>query len=83
MKDASLAKDILLNSKKLQNLRLAKIYVNSDKSYHNRKEDQRLRKKKFDLSQLHPEHEIKTEKGKLYHNGTVVNTFDLNNQFFH
>ena len=81
MKNASLAKDILLNSKKLKNLRSAKLYVNSDKPY--RKEDQRLRKKKFDLSQLHPEHDIKIEKGKLYPNGIVVDTFNLNNQFFH
>ena len=54
-----------------------------DKPYHTRKEGNRLRKKKYDLSQTHPDDTFKIEKGKLYQNGTVIDKFDLNNQFFH
>ena len=55
------------------------------------KEGNHLRKKRgitygkrsYDLSQIHPDDLFKIEKGKLYQNGTVIDKFDLNNQFFH
>ena len=73
---------ILANSMKLKNLPHNKIFIKKDEPYHTRKENGRLRKKRYDLSQLHPLDEIKIEKGKLFHNRMVVDKFDLNNQIF-
>ena len=42
----------------------------------------RLRKKRYELSQANPNDDIKLQKGKLLHNATIVDKFDLNNQIF-
>ena len=82
-KDELLIKDIFDNSTKLKDFTSAKIFINTDKPYHTRKDGNRLRKKKYEFGQLHPDDDIKIEKGKLYHNGTIIDKFDLNNQFFY
>ena len=68
----------------MKNLVDTKIYIKYDEPYHSRKENNRLRKKRYDLSKDERYHNdvIKIEKGKLYHNGMVVDQFDLANQLF-
>ena len=81
--EVATAKKIIDKAKNLKRLDTAKIFINLDKPYHTRKEDHRLRKKKFNLIQKYPDDDIKLVKGKLFHNGSVVDKFDLNNQLFH
>ena len=73
---------ILDNAKKLKDLKPIEIFINRDQPYHSRKENNRLRKKKFDLVQQHGKENIKIAKGKLLHNDIVVDQFDLSNQLF-
>ena len=54
----------------------------NDEPYFTRKENVRLRKKRYDLAQANPTDTFKIEKGKLLHNGAIVDKFDLNNQIF-
>ena len=50
-KDDILVKETLSKSKKLKHLDFAAIFIIMDKPYHTRNEGNRLRKKKYDLSQ--------------------------------
>ena len=66
-------KEVLDNAKKLKDFNPAKIYINKDEPYNTRKENNRLRKKKANLVMQHGRNAgVKIEKGKLYHNNTVV-----------
>ena len=80
--DSKVVKHILGKAKLLKNFEAAKIYINYDEPYHSRKENNRLRKKKSDLSKTFKDDVIKIEKGKLYHNNMIVDQFDLSNQLF-
>ena len=70
-------KKIIEQAKLLKNLGDTKIYIKYDEPYHSRKENNRLRKKRYDLSKDERYHNdvIKIEKGKLYYNGMVVKLF--------
>ena len=80
--DPSLVKNILSNAKKLKNLTTAKIFIKKDEPYFTRKENARLRKRRYDLAQENRNDNFTIDKGKLYHNDVVVDKFDLNNQIF-
>ena len=82
LKNNENAKTILSNAKRLKNFTAAKIYINKDEPFFSRKENNRLRKKKADLVTLYGNEAVKSEKGKLYHNGIMVDQFDLSNQIF-
>ena len=75
-------KHILANAKKLKTFDLGKIYINLDEPYHTRRENNRLRKKKTQLIEKHPNDDIKISKGKLYHMDSIVDSFNLSNQLF-
>ena len=80
--DKNKVKSIMTNAKKLKDIQNVKIFVKRDEPYYSRKENDRLRKKRYDLSLANRDDELKIEKGKLYHNGIVIDKFDLNNQIF-
>ena len=61
-------KHILDNAKSLKDFKAAAIYINYDEPYYTRRENNRLRKKKYTLTNLHTDDVIKIQKGKLYHN---------------
>lgn len=60
-----------------------KIYINHDLPYYTRKENARLRKRKFDLCKDKTDQQkskIKILKGKLYDDEEIVDSFDLRHQ---
>ena len=81
-KDSTVVKRVIDKAKALKNFKAAKIFLNFDTPYYSRKEHNRLRKKKTTLMESHVGEDIKVEKGKLYHNGVIVDQFDLSNQLF-
>ena len=81
-KDIESTKTIVSKAKLLKNFTAARIYINRDEPLLSRKENNRLRKKKGDLIKAHGKDVVKIEKGKLYHNNTAVDKFDLSNQIF-
>ena len=80
--DTNKANDIISKAKKLKYLESTKIFIKYEEPYFTRKENDRLRKARYELSQANPNDNIKLAKGKLVHNGTIVDKFDLNNQIF-
>ena len=80
--DTNEANDIISKAKKLKYLESTKIFIKYEEPYFTRKENDRLRKARYELSQANPNDNINWEKGKLLHNGTTVDKFDLNNQIF-
>ena len=80
--DKNNAKTLIEKAKGLKTFDAAKIFINYDEPFISRKEHNRLRKKKYDLTQDNPDDNIKISKGKLLHNNTVVDRFDLSNQLF-
>lgn len=81
-KDHTKIDAIMTNAKKLKNLENFRIFIKRDEPYHTRKENARLRKRRYDLSRVNINDNIKIDKGKLYHNDMIVDKFDLNNQIF-
>ena len=75
-------KHVINKAKQLKTFTAAKVYINYDEPFYTRRENNRLRKKKFDLLRLHTNDEVKITKGKLYHNNIQVDRFDLSNQLF-
>ena len=69
-------------AKALKSFEKSKVFINYDEPFHSRKENLRLRKKKYNLQQSHPSDELTISKGKLYHNERVVDQFDITNQLF-
>ena len=57
-------------------------FIKADLPPMTRKENYRLRCKKRELSQQHPDDEIKIVKGVLYHNMVQCDKFSLSNQLF-
>ena len=82
LKDDKTVKHILDNAKSLKDFKAAAIYINYDEPYYTRRENNRLRKKKYTLTNLHKDDVIQIQKGKLYHNNLVIDKFDLANQIF-
>lgn len=80
--DENDVKEIMSKAKELKTFNRGKIYINFDEPYYTRKENLRIRKKKYELIDKYKDDEIKILKGKLYHNNSVVDQFNLSNQIF-
>ena len=77
-----IVKDIIPKAKGLKSFDKGKVYINYDEPFYSRKENLRLRKKKYNLLEKHPNDVVKIAKGKLYHNDTIVDRFNISNQLF-
>ena len=64
------------------NAALGKVFIKWDEPRFTRTENNRLRKKRYDLLQDNPGDEIKISKGILYHNNVECDKFNLMNQIF-
>ena len=74
---------VLRNAKKLKDIEAFKsVYLKWDEPRYTRLENQRLRKKKYDISRQFPGDSIELKKGILRHNNVQCDKFDLMNQIF-
>jgi hypothetical protein len=86
VKDMDMKKKIMDNKNKVNDLRdehpWKYVYMKNDEPLMTRKENDRIRYRKRCLKREYPHDEFKIEKGKLYHGGVVVDSFNLDNQLF-
>ena len=76
-------KRLMKETRKLKdNEHFRTVYIKNDETKLARNENYRLRQKLRALRSDHPNAQLKLEKGKLIHNSTVVDKYDINNQIF-
>ena len=61
---------------------LKMVYIKNDQPPLTNKENNRLRAKARDIRIANPNDTVKIDKGKLYHNDTLIDEFNLANQIF-
>ena len=80
-KDSIMEKKVSLNSLE-DDHPLKTVYIKNDQPPLTNKENNRLRDKARTIKNNNPNDTIKIDKGKLYHNNNVVDSFNLANQIF-
>ena len=85
LNDIEVKNKIMEQAKKLRHCgcsQLEKVFIKHDETKLSSKENYRLRQRKRALKELHPNAELKIERGRLLQDGTEVDKFDLNRQIF-
>ena len=86
VKDMNLKKSIMEKKMSLKALPeghpLKFVFIKNDEPVMTRKENERLRYRMRCIRREYPNDQVKIEKGKLYHNNNIVDTFNLDNQIF-
>ena len=82
-KDYDTKMNVYNNTTKLKQIEVLKtVFIKWDEPRYTRRENSRLRAKKYNLSQQYPNDEITIKKGILYHNNVQCDKFHLTNQIF-